>query len=158
MKRTLVLTLPIILLASLMLQPQNVGRGQQPADSIPSDLKVLIEKGKRLDQKQDKQNDSLAEIAMSIKPEKKVIVKNIPVSSIKKVAVRINGDVYEISPELYKGYALIDFDSLLPALALQSVVVDPKIRPEDIAIEINVYADERISFWQKIKNIFKSKK
>lgn len=71
------------------------------------------------------------------------------------VAIRFNKDIYEVEPEIYHGYVIIDLDSLLPALALQSIIVDPDVRTDTIPDEVSKYADQRISFWQRIKNLFK---
>lgn len=101
------------------------------------------------------------------KPEQKAVtkvvyrVRKVPVvtevlAREQKVLLNIQGDKYEVEPEIYKGYILIDVDSIQKAIIEEEA--DEAMASDTLSRAAMEHADEQIGLWKKFKSFFKHKK
>jgi len=130
----------------------------------------LMKEGKSLNKIEEKKKEELAAaVTEAIPPKPEVVIKykyrikRVPVEVVKevlaseqKVLIRIDGELYEPSTELYKGHLIVDIniDSLRRSVDIENSLIDQpvfetsKIEPEQLKI------NKSQNFWQKIKAKF----
>lgn len=89
------------------------------------------------------------------KVKKVYVIKEVPPED-HKVLLTIGGNQYEVDPVFYKGYDLIDVDSIQNAI-VEAEIEDAMYRNDSLSQVMLEEANDHINLWQKVKLFFKRK-